>query len=165
VPPTIRPATPGDVPAIAAIYGHAVRGGVATFDVTDPPESYWQEKVAATEAGDHAVVVEDAGAVVGYAYSCAFRPRPGYARTRETSIYLAPDAVGRGLGRRLYAHLLGQLRADGMHSAVAVVAQPNPASTALHESLGYVLVGTLREVGFKFDRWVDTRWYQLILQP
>jgi phosphinothricin acetyltransferase len=101
--------------------------------------------------------------VLGFAYSSAFRPRPAYARTRETSIYLAPDAVGRGVGRRLYAHLLGQLREDGVHCAVAVVAQPNPASTALHEALGFELVGTLREVGRKFDRWVDTRWYQLLL--
>lgn len=165
MPPTIRPATPADVPAIAAIYGQAVRASVATFDTADPPHSYWRDKLASTEPGDHTVVVEDAGAVAGYAESCAFRPRPAYARTRETSIYLAPAAVGRGLGRLTYSHLLSLLRADRMHSAVAVVAQPNPASTALHESLGYEIVGTLREVGRKFDRWIDTRWYQLLLEP
>lgn len=165
MPPRIRSATPADVPAIGTIYGQAVRGSVATFDTSDPPHSYWLGKLTSTEPGDHVIVVEDARLVIGYAYSTAFRPRPAYARTRETSIYLAPGAVGRGLGWLTYSHLLSLLRADGMHSAVAVVAQPNPASTALHESLGYELVGTLREVGRKFDRWIDTWWYQLLLEP
>jgi L-amino acid N-acyltransferase YncA len=161
----VRSAVPADIPAIAAIYGHAVRTSVATFDVMDPPFSYWRDKLSSTELGDHVVVVETSAAVVGYAYSSAFRPRPAYARTRETSIYLAPEAVGRGLGRLTYTHLLSLLRADRMHCAVAVVAEPNPASVALHESLGFDLVGVLREVGRKFDRWVDTRWYQLPLEP
>ena len=161
----VREATPADVLAIARIYGRAVRDSVATFDVTDPPPSYWQAKLASSELGDHVVVLEDAGTVVGYAYSTAFRPRPGYARTRETSIYLAPEAAGHGWGRLTYSHLLSLLRADQMHCAVAVVAEPNPASSALHASLGFELIGTLREVGRKFDRWIDTRWYQLRLGP
>ncbi len=160
----LRPATPDDVPAIARIYGHAVRESVATFDVTDPPLSYWHEKFASVESGDHVVVVEEAKVVVGYAYSTRFRPRPAYARTRETSVYFAPEAVGQGLGGLAYSQLLALLRADGMHSAVAVVAEPNPASVGLHESLGFELIGILREVGRKFDRWIDTRWYQLRLE-
>ena len=161
----IRPANLDDVPVIGRVYGNAVRESVATFDVTDPPLSYWHEKLSSVESGDHLLVIEDDGTVVGFAYSSRFRPRPAYARTRETSIYLAPDSVGRGLGRQAYLHLLALLRADRMHTAVAVVAQPNPASVALHESIGFELVGTLREVGRKFDRWVDTRWYQLRLEP
>lgn len=161
----VRPAALRDVPAIARIYGYAVRESVATFDVTDPPLSYWQDKLASVESGDRVLVVEDAATVVGYAYSTSFRPRAAYALTRETSVYLAPEAVGRGLGRLTYAQLLSMLRADGMHCAVAVVAEPNPASVALHESLGFALVGTLPEVGRKFDRWVDTRWYHLRLEP
>ncbi|MDQ6934254.1 MAG: N-acetyltransferase family protein [Actinomycetota bacterium] len=163
--PLVRPATPTDVPAITQIYGHAVQTSVATFDVVAPPPSYWQGKLSSFEVGDHVVVLEDAATVVGYAYSTAFRPRSGYARTRETSIYLAPDAVGRGWGRLAYSYLLSLLRADRMHCVVAVVAEPNPASIALHESLGYELVGILREVGQKFDKWIDTRWYQLRLEP
>ena len=153
------------MPVIARIYGYAVRESVATFDVADPPLSYWQEKLSSEESGDHLLVVEDEGTVVGYAYSSRFRPRRAYARTRETSIYLMPERVGQGLGRPAYSRLLELLRADRIHSAVAVVAEPNPASVALHESLGFELVGTLREVGRKFDRWVDTRWYQLCLEP
>lgn len=165
VTPVVRRAATGDIAAIGHIYGYAVRGSVATFDVTDPPLSYWQAKVDSDAPGDHVLVVEDAAAVVGYAFSTEFRPRPAYARTRETSVYLAPEAAGRGLGRLVYSQLLSLLRADRMHCAVAVVAEPNPASAALHESLGFELVGVLREVGRKFDQWVDTRWYQLRLEP
>jgi L-amino acid N-acyltransferase YncA len=165
VAPAIRPATTGDVPAIAAVYGHAVRNTVATFDVDDPPTSYWQSKIDSGSNGDHVLVVEDGGNVVGFTYSTAFRPRPAYAQTRETSIYLAPQVTGRGLGRLLYARLLKALREDGVHCALAVIAQPNPASVALHLSFGFELVGTLREVGRKFDRWIDTAWYQLTFEP
>lgn len=148
---------------MAFIYGHAVRNTVATFDLVDPPDAYWHDKISSTVTGDHVLVIEDDAAILGFAYSGAFRPRPGYARTRETSIYLDPKAGGSGLGKLVYGELLAKLRADGMHLAVAVVAQPNPASVALHEKLGFELVGTLREVGRKFDAWVDTRWYQLPL--
>ena len=163
MPITIRTARPADLDAIVAVYGHAVRTSVATFDTSDPPAAQWAAKVASTEPGDHVLVVEEAGTVVGFTYSGSFRSRPAYARTRETSIYLAPAAVGRGTGRLAYTHLLDLLRTDGVHCVVAVVAQPNPASVALHESLGFELVGTLHEVGRKFDRWIDTRWYQLLL--
>ena len=156
---------PADVPAIATAYGVAVRESVATFDVTDPPDDYGLARIHSRERGDHVLAVDDGGEVVGFAYSSPFRPRPAYAATRETSIYLQPGAVGRGLGRLAYTHLLAALRADGVHCAVAVIAQPNPASVALHRSFGFQLVGTLREVGRKFDRWVDTAWYQLLLAP
>lgn len=82
----VRPAALRDVPAIARIYGYAVRESVATFDVTDPPLSYWQDKLASVESGDRVLVVEDAATVVGYAYSTSFRPRAACALTRETSV-------------------------------------------------------------------------------
>ena len=165
MPPRVRPASDADVAAIARIYGHAVRDSVATFDITNPPVSYWANKLASSDNGDHLLVVEHGPVVMGYAFSTAFRPRAAYAQTRETSVYLAPDAVGIGLGTLLYTELLSLLRTDGMHIALAVVAMQNPASVALHERLGFELAGTLREVGRKFDRWIDTRWYQLNLGP
>lgn len=157
-----RPATPADVDALNAIYGHAVHTSTATFDITAPPADYWLTRIRSVEPGDHVMVANhDDGPVLGFAYSGVFRPRPAYRFTRETSIYLAPEVTGRGLGGALYAVLLDLLRADGMHLAVAVVAGPNAASHALHRSAGFQEVGTLREVGRKFDRWVDTTWYQL----
>ena len=156
----IRPAAVDDLEAIAAVYDHQVTTTVATFDLEPQGPALWAPRVGGAEPGDHLLVADDAGSVVGYAYSSSFRPRPAYGRTRETSVYLADDARGRGLGRALYDDLLGRLVGDGVHTAVATVALPNPASDALHRACGYREVGVLREVGRKFDRWVDVRWWQ-----
>ena len=102
------------------------------------------------------------GVVRGYAYSSSYRPRPAYRPTRETSVYLDPEARGQGLGRALYDALLALLRDDGVHTVLAVIAQPNPASVALHVACGFERVGVLPEVGRKFDRWVDTAFYALV---
>jgi L-amino acid N-acyltransferase YncA len=159
----IRPAQDADLDAVAAIYAHEVRTGVATFDLEPPPRGYWGARLASTEPGDHLVVAEADGEVLGYAYASAYRPRPAYANTREVSVYLAAGARGRGLGRRLYDDLLPRLRSDGVHTAVALVALPNDASVALHRACGFEEVGVMREVGRKFDRWIDTAWLQLML--
>ena len=158
-----RVATEQDLPAIKAIYDHQVETGISTFDTSPPPLEYWGARLARTESGDHLLVAERDGAVVGYAYSASYRPRPAYARTRETSVYLAADAVGQGLGRALYDDLLARLRADGMHVALGVIALPNPASEALHRACGFEQVGVLPEVGHKFDRWIDTAFWALKL--
>jgi L-amino acid N-acyltransferase YncA len=159
---TLRAATAADLQALAAIYNEAVAHSVATFDVEPQPPELFAERVASTRPGDHVVVAEERGRVVGMAYAATYRPRPAYDGTRETSIYLAADARGRGLGRGLYDELLARVDADGIHVCLAVIAQPNPASEALHAALGFERVGTLREVGRKFDRWVDTTWWQRV---
>ncbi len=161
MPANVRAATIDDVDSISLLYGHAVHTSIATFDTVDPPASHWIGKLSR----DHVLVIEESGTVVGFAYSGHFRRRPAYERTRETSIYLAPEVVGQGYGTLLYAELLRRLREDGIHTVLAVVALPNPASVALHEQMGFEAVGTLREVGHKFDQWIDTRWYQLKLDP
>ena len=91
---------------------------------------------------------------------CGLRPRPAYARSRETSVYLADGARGRGLGRRLYDDLLARLERDGVHRALALVALPNDASVALHRAAGFREVGTMTQVGRKFGRWIDTTWFE-----
>lgn len=159
----VRSAAPADLPAIKAVYDVEVRDGVATFDLEPPPLAYWEARLASTEAGDHVLVAEEDGTVLGYAYSSSYRPRPAYRHTRETSVYVDRSVIGRGVGRALYGELLARLRADGMRTAVAVVALPNPGSRALHRACGFEPVGVLREVGFKHDRWVDTEWWQLAL--
>jgi L-amino acid N-acyltransferase YncA len=158
-----REATEQDLAVIKAIYDHQVRHGIATFDLVPPPVETWAERLASTRPGDHLLVAEREGEVLGYAYSSTYRPRPAYDRTRETSVYLAPESAGRGLGRALYDDLLARLRADGMHVALGVVALPNPASEALHRACGFQRVGVLPEVGNKFDRWIDTAVWALRL--
>jgi phosphinothricin acetyltransferase len=159
----IRAAVAGDLPAVAAIYDREVRDGVSTFGLEPRPLSAWEERLASTDAGDHLLVAEDHGEVAGYATASAYRPKGGYRYTRETTIYLAPTAQGRGVGRRLYDELLTRLVADGMHLALAAVALPNPASLALHRGCGFEEVGVMREVGRKFDRWLDVLWLQKVL--
>jgi L-amino acid N-acyltransferase YncA len=160
---TVRRADPADLPRIAAIYDEQVATATSTFDLDPAPMTYWEAKLASTEPGDHVLVTEVDGVVSGFAYSSSYRPRPAYRRTREVSVYLAPEARGRGLGRELYDALLARLESDGVHTVLAVVALPNPASEALHESSGFQRVGVLPEVGFKLDRWVDTAFYALVL--
>jgi len=156
----IRPARPADLAAVAAIYNVEVEQGVGTFDTDPKGPDHFSHRLDAADPRDVFLVADEAGTVVGFAYSGPFRPRPAYAATRETSVYLASSARGRGLGRALYAELLARLDAAGVHTTMAVVALPNDASEALHASLGFERVGVLREVGHKHGRWVDTAWWQ-----
>ena len=155
----IRDANATDVPRLTDIYNHYVLHSDATFDdVPFDDRTEWFSHYA--PSGPHRLlVVEDDGVVQGYCTSSPYRPKPGYRTTVETSVYLAPDAVGRGHGRALYGALLPQLEGIGLHRALAGIAVPNPASVALHEAFGYRLVGTYTEVGFK-GRWVDVSWYE-----
>lgn len=159
----IRPAAPADLPAMAAIYDDEVRGGFATFDLEPRPLEVWEARLASTEPGDHMLVAEEDGEVRGYATSSAYRPKAGYRHTRETTIYLAPGGQGRGVGRTMYDDLLTRLATDGIHLALAGIALPNPASLALHRACGFEEVGVMREVGRKFDQWIDVVWLQKVL--
>lgn len=159
----VRTATEADIPAIAAIYDVEVLTGIATFATEPPGLGYWRERVASTSLGDHALVAERDGDVIGYAYSGSYRPRAAYLHTRETSVYLAADTRGAGVGRALYDALLDRLRADQVRLAVAVIALPNPGSQGLHRACGFERVGVLHDVGRKFDRWIDTELWELRL--
>jgi phosphinothricin acetyltransferase len=162
----IRPAVEDDLGDIATIYNHEVANSIATFDLDAPTLAYWHEKLEGNHEGDHLLVAVDSdGDVVGYAYSWSYRPRPAYELTRETSIYLDPSVRGQGIGRKLYPALLDAMAKSGVHTAVALVALPNPGSVALHKAVGFEHVGTMREVGYKFDQWIDVEWYQKLLGP
>jgi L-amino acid N-acyltransferase YncA len=160
---TIRAATETDLTGIAAIYGHAARSTTSTFDTEPRSIDQWRERLQSTTRGDHLLVATSDETILGYASSSAYRPHPCYARTREISIYLTSGAQGQGLGRQMYDDLLGWLVADGIHTVVAAVALPNPASLALHRACGFEEVGVMREVGRKFDRWIDVLWLQKVL--
>lgn len=159
----VRPATTADLGGVATIYDQQVFHGIATFDLEPPPVTVWERRVGSAAPGDHFLVADDDGEIAGFAYSSAYRDRPGYRMTRETSVYLPESARGQGLGRRLYDNLLGRVRDDGIHVVLGVVALPNPASVALHVACGFRHVGTLSQVGWKFDSWIDTAWYQKFL--
>ncbi|HUY57219.1 MAG TPA: GNAT family N-acetyltransferase [Candidatus Micrarchaeaceae archaeon] len=162
---SIRPATPSDCPAVAALYGGYVRDSLATFELVAPSPTDWQSKLAElNRVGLPFLVATDAEELVGYALLTAWRPRPGYRFTVEDSIYIDPGRTGQGIGRRLIEELIRAGRDWGAKQVIAVIADSGEAaSPALHAAAGFVEVGRLRQVGFKRGRWVDTGLWQLSL--
>jgi L-amino acid N-acyltransferase YncA len=156
----IRRADPADLGVVAAIYEREAREGHATFDVEGRAMSDWEARLAGEGVF---LVAEHEGEVVGYATSGSYRPKPAYALTRETTVYVAPGHQGLGTGRALYDVLLAQLALEGVHTVVAAVALPNPASLALHRACGFEEVGVMRQVGRKHERWIDLVWLQRVL--
>ena len=161
----IRNATPDDAAAIAAIYNHYIVNTAISFE--EEPVSAAD---IATRIGDvHAaglpwIVLTVDEAVVGYAYATKWRARRAYRFSVESSVYLHKDAGGKRYGAALYNYLLEQLRQRECHSVIGGVAQPNPASVALHEKFGFRKVAHFSEVGFKFGRWIDVAYWELRLQ-
>jgi len=153
----IRPSRDEDVAAIAAIYAHHVLHGTGTFE-TSPPDA---EDMAARRAdvlgkGLPYLVAEDEGRVLGFAYCQWFKPRPAYRFSAEDSIYLHPQAQGRGLGRELLEALSEQAEQSGIRKLIAVIGDSdNAASIGVHRALGFRQVGVLRACGWKFGQWLD----------
>lgn len=156
--PTIRPATGEDLAAVAAIYARHVRDGTASFELEPPSEEEMRRRHAELRARGYPYLVAEAGGeVLGYAYAGPYRPRLAYRDTVENSVYLRPEAAGRGLGTRLLDALIAACAARGFRQMVAVVGDSaNLASIRLHERLGFRRVGVLRSVGYKHGRWLDT---------
>jgi len=156
-------ATAEHLAGIAEIYDAVVVSSPATFDLEPPPAEHWRRALDSVdpERGHFLIVaLDDDGAVIGYAKSGPFRERAAYDTTCETSIYVAEAARGQGVGRALYGRLIELLEASPARLAVGGMTAPNPASAALHESLGFTVVGTFTGVGVKFGRAWDLTWYE-----
>jgi phosphinothricin acetyltransferase len=162
----IRPVVPGDAEGLCAIYNHYVRHTVVTFE-EEPidPEEMARRVDAVRAAGLPWQVLETSGGVTGYAYADRWKRRSAYRHSVETTIYLAPGAVGHGLGSRLYTEFLSALRKLPIHAAMGGIALPNPRSVALHERCGFRKVAHFDQVGRKFGRWIDVGYWQRLLQP
>jgi L-amino acid N-acyltransferase YncA len=163
---TIRPADPArDAAACAEIYAPSVESTPISFEFVAPDAAEFADRIARFSATHQFLVAEEGGEVVGYAYACRWRERPAYDWAVEVSVYVDAAHQGEGIGRALYAELFDRLRAQGFRSAVAGITLPNPASIALHERMGFVSIGALREVGWKQDAWHDVGYWQLLLAP
>jgi L-amino acid N-acyltransferase YncA len=154
----IRDARPADIPAITRIYAHAVLHGTATFELEPPNESEMGQRVHALSVRKFPyLVAECAGIVGGYAYAGPYRDRRAYDWSVEDSIYVAPEFHRRGIGRLLLTRLIAQAEARGFRQMIAVIGDSaQTASIAVHAGAGFVHIGTLRAVGFKHGRWLDT---------
>jgi phosphinothricin acetyltransferase len=155
----IEPATAAHAAAIATVYDAAARATPATFDLDGHPPAWWAD-VVTDRTYPFFVAVHDS-AVLGFARAAQHKVKPAYGTTCETSVYVAEEARGHGVGRALYDALLWELDATaGLLLAVAGITLPNAASIALHESCGFGLVGTFHNVGVKLDRRWDVAWYE-----
>ncbi|WP_020573489.1 GNAT family N-acetyltransferase [Actinopolymorpha alba] len=156
--PSVRSVQVDDIEQVAEIYAHYVRSTVATFDEVPPTVEVWRRRVDDLGTAGLPFLVADAdGAIAGYAYASAYRPKPAYRHTVEDSIYLSPTWTGKGIGRLLLAALLARCAEAGARQVVAVVADSgDPASVALHRAFGFEEAGRLKAVGYKHDRWIDT---------
>jgi phosphinothricin acetyltransferase len=164
---SIRPVAPGDIAAITGIYADAVAHGTASFELEPPdqPEMARRQR-ALLDGGYPYIVAERAGAVVGYAYAGPYRARPAYRFSVEDSIYIDPAAQRLGIGRALLARLIDESELCGFRQMIAVIGDSaQHASIALHRALGFRLVGTIENVGYKFDRWLDSVLMQRALGP
>jgi phosphinothricin acetyltransferase len=155
--PTIRASQPDDLPQITAIYQHHVLHGTGTFEVTPPTlEDMTQRRDDVLAKGLPYLVAVEGEQVLGFAYCNWFKPRPAYRYSAEDSIYLAPGAVGNGLGRALLSELARLAQQAGVRKLIAVIGDSaNLASINVHRSVGFTDVGVLKSCGWKFDRWLD----------
>jgi L-amino acid N-acyltransferase YncA len=161
---TIRLADPtADDAAIAEIYRPSVTDSFVSFEEEAPTAAEMAERIESTLARTPWLVAVDRGEVVGYAYAGHHRERAGYRWSVDVSAYVRADRHGRGIGSALYRSLIRILTAQGFANAYAGITQPNPASVALHRSIGMELVGVYRGVGYKLGAWRDVAWYQLRL--
>lgn len=162
----IRDVRPGDAEAIRAIYNDAVINTTAVFDYAarEPQAQRDWLKMKADQNLPVLVAEDTAGRVLGYCSYGPFRPWPAYLYTVENAIYVAPEARGQGIGKRLLPPLLEIAKARGLRTMIAGITADNAASLRLHETLGYVRAGLIREAGWKFERWLDLVFLQRMLQ-
>lgn len=160
----LRPATPADADAIAAIYAPHVLEGTASYETAPPDGAEMARRMQSVQAQGYPYLVADhGGRVLGYAYGSPFRSRPGYRFTVENSIYVAPDAQGMGVGRALLKALIDQCTRAGFRRMVAVIGDgSNEGSLGLHRALGFTLAGTVPGLGVKHGRWLD---WVLMMRP
>jgi L-amino acid N-acyltransferase YncA len=160
----VRPALPDDAEQIAAIYNHYVKTSIITFEEADVAASEMANRISEI----HSTPLPWLGAVrgdriVGYAYAGKWKMRAAYRFSTEVTVYVHPGMGGTGIGSALYSQLLSALKSGGVHAVMGGIALPNDASVRLHEKFGFKKVAHFKEVGFKFDRWIDVAYWQLTL--
>jgi L-amino acid N-acyltransferase YncA len=160
---SIRTAAVEDGAALARIYNHYIANTIVTFEETALSAADMSARVAEVSAAQLPwLVAQSAAGVSGFAYASRWKGRCAYRYSVESTVYLEPAAVGRGLGMALYTRLLARLEELGCHAVIGGIALPNEASIALHEKLGMRKVAHFAEVGFKFGRWVDVGYWQRV---
>jgi phosphinothricin acetyltransferase len=163
---SVRDATIDDLPSVAAIYTHYTLRTTTTFNIEVRTPREWRDRFQShiVDGPYQLLVAVEGDSILGYVETQQFRPKPAYARSVEISVYVSPDALGRGIGALLFEALFSRLDADPrFHRAFSIIALPNDASIALHERFGFVYRGTLTEAGYKFGQYLDVSYYERAL--
>jgi len=159
----IRSVRIDDAQEIVAIYNYYIKNTVATFeeDIIDVEEM--KKRISDIISKYPFIVYEVDGQILGYAYADVWKTRLAYKNTTESTVYLNPEFINKGLGTRLYTELLDQLRRLNFHAVIGVISLPNEGSIVLHEKLGFDKVAHFKEVGYKFNRWIDVGFWELLV--
>ena len=161
----IRKVQGSDAQRIADIYNPFITGTTISFEEEPVSAAEIQRRISSVQSQSFPwLCAETNGVFAGYAYATRWRERPAYRYTAESTIYLDPAFSSQGIGRQLYSTLIDELRKAGMHAVIGVITIPNPASVTLHEKLGFTKVAHFSEVGYKFSRWLDVGYWQLMLK-
>lgn len=160
----LRRATIADAAAVAGIYNHYVAHTIITFEEEPVSASDMAQRIAETlDAGLPWLVWVEDNKILGYAYASKWKSRCSYRYSAEATVYLDKSATGCGLGAKLYAAVIAELRTLKMHAVIGGISLPNAASVALHEKLGFKKIAHFKETGFKFDQWIDVGYWELML--
>lgn len=161
----IRDVTLNDAEALTTMYNHYIETSAVTFEETiiDTDEMRSRIQMIHFDNKFPFIVFEEDGSVLGYAYATKFRERVAYRFTVESTVYVDPAHFGKGIGKQLYSVLIDQLKTNQFHSVIGVITLPNEPSVQLHESFGFKKAGHFREVGFKFNKWMDVGYWELLL--
>ena len=159
----IRNVKESDALQISEIYNHYIRNTAITFEEAEIKEDDIIRRIKSVTEEFPWIINEEEGIINGYAYSNRWKERSAYRYSAENTVYVHKDHFGKGIGKMLLQELIAQLKKKGIHSILAGIAMPNEASIVLHEKCGFIKCGTLKEVGFKFGKWVDVGYWEKIL--
>ncbi len=161
---TVREIVTADAEAVAGIYNHYVTQTIVTFEEDTVSSSEICQRAQELQSDSLPwLVAEQAGEIVGYAYASKWKGRCAYRFSTEVTVYVTPDHAGHGIGSRLYSQLLPMLKNRKIHVAIGGIALPNEVSISFHKKFGFTKVAHFKEVGFKFNRWIDVGYWQCIL--
>ena len=161
---SIRSVLSDDAAELAKIYNHYIENTIITFEEESVTDDIIKERITEVQSSHLPwLVVEQEGNILGYAYAGKWKGRCAYRYSVEVTVYLRPDSVGKGIGSALYSKLLPALKTRGTHVAIGGIALPNKESVNLHEKMGFLKVAHFKEVGFKFNHWIDVGYWQRIL--
>ena len=159
----IRNAESGDIREICSIYNYYIENTTVTFEEEPVSADEMEKRILEVAASYPWLVYEDNGRVIGYAYASKWKARAAYKHSAELSVYVSKDYRGKGVGKKLYEALIDELRKTNIHVVIGGMSLPNEQSKRLHESMGFREVAEFKEVGYKFQKWIDVGYWELIL--